>query len=300
MQNDPSPDDRRVHPLEREPQRQTDPSPEGGPPGQRPSQTVILRIPSVRPIATYVLLAINLAVFIIRAISPEWDIEIFLWGANYAPAVIQNGEIHRLLTSMFLHASIYDVRGNLAPQFALHLALNSYIIWTAGTQLERLFGHARYLIIYLLGGLTGSIFSVVFGGGSYSVGASGAVFAILGAEFIYLYKHRVLLGARAQQQMRSLAWLAVINLLFGIMSNVGNAAIRIDNWGHIGGAIGGLALSWFISPYFLPRRHPDQPQDLIADDVNPLKTRYAMVSLYGAALMLILIIARAVGIGGTA
>ncbi|MDL1901777.1 rhomboid family intramembrane serine protease [Anaerolineae bacterium CFX9] len=297
MTNDPSPDERRVHPLEREPQRPSDPS--GEPTGSRPSQTVILRIPSVRPLATYVLLGINLAVFIIRALSPELDIQIFLWGANYAPAVIQDGEIYRLLTSMFLHASIYDVRGNLAPQFALHLALNSYIIWTAGTQLERLFGHARYLIIYLLGGITGSIFSVVFGGGAYSVGASGAVFAILGAEFVYIYKHRLLLGARAQQQMRSLISLAVINLLFGILSNVGNAAIRIDNWGHIGGAIGGLALAWFISPYFLPRRHPERPQDLIADDVNPLRAHYAKLSLYGAGLMLLLVAARTLGIGMT-
>ncbi len=238
-----------------------------------------------------ILLAINVVVFAIRLISPDLDQQFFEWGANNHNSVFFDGEFYRLLTSMFLHASTYSIRGSLALENSLHLILNCYIIYVTGRQIEPLFGHIRFATIYLLGGITGSIASALLSPPIvFSVGASGAAFAILGAQFIYLYKHRRLLGAGGRAQMQSLISLAVINLGFGLLSSVSSSGARIDNWAHIGGAVGGLVLAWFIAPFFLPRRHPDQPDALIAEDINPLRSKTWAISLYVAALLVVLII----------
>ncbi len=285
MFNDPPPERRKPHPLERDPA----PLPNSPPPGQQ----VILHIPSVKPNVTYAIIAINVIIFLIRALSPEIDEQFFLLGANHPPDVIAGGEIYRLFTSMFLHASVFSPRGNYVFQYSLHLIFNMYILYNVGTQIERLFGHVRFALVYLLGGLAGGVLSVVLNDASiYSVGASGAVFAVLAAQFVYLYQHRKLLGARGRAQMRSLAMLAIINLLFGALTGLGGAALRVDNWAHIGGMIGGLALTWAIGPIYIVRRHPEQPDALLGEDINPLKNRYWALSLYVVVLMVILIVAR--------
>ena len=286
MFNDPPPERRKPHPLERDPA----PPPDSE---QPQGQQVILHIPSVKPNVTYAIIAINVIIFLIRAISPEIDEQFFLFGANHPPDVIAGGEIYRLFTSMFLHASIFGRNGSYVFQYSLHLIFNMYILYNVGTQIERLFGHVRFLLIYLLGGLAGGVLSVVLSDASvYSVGASGAVFAVLGAEFVYLYQHRKLLGARGRAQMRGLIIMAVFNLLLGAFTGLGGGALRIDNWAHIGGVLGGLALTWAIGPIYIVRRHPEQPNALLGEDINPLKNRYWALSLYVVVLMLILIVAR--------
>jgi len=280
------PPERRPHPLE----EQSAPPPPI--PADAPRRTpVTLRIPAVSPTATYVLIAINVLVFIARAVSVDIDDALFSWGANNPLAVFGQGELHRLFSSMFLHASIHLSNGQFAFQNALHLILNAYIIYVTGRGIEPLFGHLRFALIYLLGGLAGSIASALLSPPTvYSVGASGAAFAILGAEFVYLYKHRRLLGERGRAQMGSLITLGLVNLAFGILTSLSTSGARIDNWGHIGGALGGAALAWFIAPFFLPRRDPTRPDTLIAEDINPLKAHIRTVSMYIAALMLLLII----------
>lgn len=283
----PENNNRKVHPLEQAPQPPSQPPTSG----DAPRQTATLHIPTVRPIMTYVFIGISVLVFIVRAISFDLDISLFEWGANNHLRIFEFGELHRLLTSMFLHASIHDRFGDFALQNSFHIIMNSYIIYTAGSAIERLFGHARFSIIYILGGLGGSVLSALFNDATvYSVGASGAAFAVLGAEFVYVYQHRKLLGSAARAQMQSLIMLAVLNLGFGLLSSLNSGGIRIDNWGHIGGAIGGLTLAWAIAPYFMFRRHPEHPNALLAEDSNPLSGKYGAVSLYVAALLLILIL----------
>ncbi|CAG1772928.1 partial Rhomboid protease GluP, partial [uncultured bacterium] len=279
MLNDPPPEKRRVHPLEQPPQ-QPPPTPDDQPP-QPQRHPVTLHIPSVRPTVTYALLAINIGIFIIRVLSPALDEQFFLWGANNQTAVLFNGEFYRLFTSMFLHASIYDGAGGFAMQNSLHLIFNCYILYQVGSSVERLFGHARFAIIYLLGGLAGSIASAVLGDArSFSVGASGAVFAVMGAQLIYLYQHRKLLGASGRAQMQGVITFMVINFAFGLLTTVGRAGVRVDNWAHFGGAFGGVLLAWFIAPLYIVRRHPERPNALLGEDINPLKNRYWIVSLF--------------------
>ncbi|MBZ0283265.1 MAG: rhomboid family intramembrane serine protease [Anaerolineae bacterium] len=278
---EPATSERRPHPLEQRPQ----PRPE-----VQPRQQINLRIPSVIPRATYILIAINVAVFLLRATSSDLDERIFLWGANHGADVVR-GEYYRLFTSMFLHASIFNARGTYAFPNALHLIFNMYILYGVGMSLERLFGHARFLIIYLLGGLGGSVLSMLFGGlDSYSVGASGAVFAILGAEFVYLYHHRRLMGARGRARRNSLISFAVINLIFGLASSLPGSQMRIDNWAHLGGLIGGMSLSWFISPILNLRAHPDHPGEILGEDINPLSKSYWVVSIYATVLVVLVFV----------
>lgn len=284
MLNDPSPQKR--HPLENAPR------PAAGPPGQQ----VKLVIPSNRPLVTYMMLAINILIFAVRALSPTLDQNFALFGANNQTLVLVDGEFYRLLTSMFLHASIYDALGGLVLGSSLHLIFNCYLIYTAGANLERLIGSVRYLIIYLLGGVAGSVLSALLGSpNSYSVGASGAVFAIIGAEFMFLYRHRRLLGAQGRAQMRSLASWALINFAFGALSSF-SVGLRIDNWAHLGGLAGGLLLAALIAPYYLPHTDAARPGVLVADDINPLRERLWMVSLYVAVLLVVLIVARQLAI----
>lgn len=289
----PTPPERRRHPLEeREPKPPTPPTDSEDHPKR--GRRVTLHLPSVTPYVTFAIIAANVIIFVIRALSPELNWDIFLWGANHPPAVLENAELYRLFTSMFLHASIYTPTGEWALSNSLHLIFNMFILFYAGGQLERIYGHVRFAVVYLLGGLAGSIFSTVLSGPeTYSVGASGAVFAVLGAQFVYLYQHRRLLGAWGQAQMRSLLSLGLINLVFGLLSSVQGAALRVDNWAHLGGVVGGVVLAFAIGPYFIPQRHPEVPGALLGVDINPLKNRYWTLSAYGIALMAILLVARA-------
>ncbi|MFN8378876.1 MAG: rhomboid family intramembrane serine protease [Anaerolineae bacterium] len=304
MSENPTPPPKRPHPLEAPPPRPRSAPPQTPNPSSGKARVplgpnqILLRIPTVQPYVTYVLIAINVAIFAIRALFPSLNLLLVDMGANNQTAVLVNGEFHRLLTSMFLHASLFDARGQLLAENALHIAFNMYALWIIGAPQERMFGHVRYGLIYLLGGLTGSVFSALLGGPDiYSIGASGAVFAVFGAEFVFWYRHRLLFGAGGRAHLRSLATLLVINLAFGLLANLGNG-VQIDNLAHIGGLIGGLILTWFLGPYYNLRRDPEKPMEFIAEDTNPLKNNVAVVVLYASALLLALIAGRLILNGG--
>lgn len=291
MFNDPPPEERKQHPLEREPQRPPTPPPTDG--SQPPRQRVTLHIPTVTPNVTYVIIAINVALFLLRAVSRQIDFDLLLWGANNPTDVLQNGELYRLLTSMFLHASIYSPDGGFALQNALHLIFNMYILYVEGTRTEQMFGHFRFGVIYIMGGLAGSVLSAALNEPNvYSLGASGAVFAVLGARLVFLYKHRKLFGIGGRAEMARVTQLLVINLVFGLLSAFGGVLGRVDNWAHLGGALGGAALAWVIAPFFLLKTHPQQPNHIVAEDSNPIKNHYREMVLFSISLMCVLLLAR--------
>jgi rhomboid protease GluP len=275
MLNEPPENNRRPHPLELKPKAPPPPSSEQGEQGT-------MHIPSVPPNLTRFLIAINVFIFVVFGLFlPDIYADLVAQGANQQQRVLRGAEYHRLFTAMFLH-------GGLA-----HLFFNMYALYIIGSRVEMLFGHLRFTLIYFLGGLAGSILSVVFSSPfSSSVGASGAVFAIFGAEMIFLYQHRKLLGEGGKREFKSMLWIAGLNFAIGIFSSLSDSPVRIDNWGHVGGLVGGLILTWFIAPLFLLKRHPERELSFIAYDVNPLKDRYQAISLYIAGLLFILIIAR--------
>lgn len=133
---------------------------------------------------------------------------------------VKNGEIWRLLTATFFHADI------------LHLFCNCYSLYIIGTQLETVLGKWKFIVVYLLSGITGCLLSGVLNGGAVtSIGASGAIFGLMGAMLYFGYHFRLYLSSVMTSQLIPII---VANLVLGFMVN------GIDNYGHIGGLIGGL------------------------------------------------------------
>ncbi len=212
-----------------------------GTPGQQPvgeeadpqPQRAAYRLPLYRPIVTWVLLAIIVAVFIVQTLlggSTEVDVLIRM-GAKFTP-LIAAGEYWRLFTSMFLHIGV------------MHLAFNGYALFIIGTELERLVGPGRFLTSYLLSGLFGSLASYALSD-SLAAGASGAIFGIIGALAAFFLVHRERLGAWGNRRLGNIALVLVLNLIWGF-SQPG----RIDNLAHVGGLLAGFALGWALAPLY--------------------------------------------------
>ncbi|MGH9835771.1 MAG: rhomboid family intramembrane serine protease [Blastocatellia bacterium] len=190
---------------------------------------------------TYALLAANVGVFLLMLLvsggsdDPE---TLIAFGAK-TNRLVREGDWYRLVTPIFIHAGL------------IHLLSNSYALWVVGPQVEKLYGSARFLLIYLLAGIGGVV-------GSYvgqeilnkpnvpSVGASGAIFGLFGvlAVFGYRYRHE-LPGAFRRAFGAGVLPVIVINLIIGF------SIPFIDNSAHIGGLITGAILT-FIVPYIAP------------------------------------------------
>ncbi len=158
-------------------------------------ELVGFRIPMARPRWTFILLGINIAVFLAMTVygalnglglNGSQDFRVLLAFGAMQNELIAQGDYHRLLTSMFLHIGL------------IHLAFNSYALFIVGQDVERLYGSARFLLIYFLSGLGGSLASFVFGAGGISAGASGAIFGLFGASIAYFYLHRETFGPHRQ------------------------------------------------------------------------------------------------------
>jgi rhomboid protease GluP len=141
---------------------------------------------------------------------------LILLGANYNKFVLQ-GEYYRLLTNMFLHGGL------------LHIALNMYALYSIGPLVERIYGRIRYAVIYFISGIIASVFSCIFSQG-VSVGASGAIFGLLGTTLVFAIKMRENIG---RGFLRNIASVIIINLFIGF------SLPNIDNYAHLGGLIGG-------------------------------------------------------------
>src|SRR5574344_1913761 len=171
------------------------------------------------PIITKILLCINVIVYILSVIYG--DRIVVNIGANYGPFV-RNGEIYRLLTAAFIHVDF------------IHLFVNCYSLYVIGPQIENFFGKWKYLIIYLVSAISGNLLSIMFNGNVASIGASGAIFGLLGALLYFGYHYRVYLDGVIKSQIIPII---ILNLLIGFMST------NIDNAAHIGGLVGGVLIS---------------------------------------------------------
>jgi rhomboid protease GluP len=206
--------------------------PLGEAPGPQP-QRVAVRLPLHRPIVTWVLLAVIVAVFLVETLlggSTDTGVLIRM-GAKSTP-LIAAGEYWRLFTSMFLHVGV------------MHLAFNGYALFVIGIELERLLGPGRFLSVYLLSGLFGSLASYAFSD-SLAAGASGAIFGIIGAQAAFFLVHRERLGTWGTRRLGNIALILVLNLVWGF-SQPG----RIDNLAHVGGLLAGVALGWVLAPRY--------------------------------------------------
>lgn len=174
------------------------------------------------PVITMVLIALNVLYFLVSAvmsgsilnISGEVLVEL---GAKYN-AGIASGQYYRLITCMFLHGGI------------VHIALNMYSLYAIGPLVERVYGKIKYLLIYFIGGISASLLSYLMSPG-ISIGASGAIFALLGACLVLSVKMKKRIG---KGFFNNILTVIVINLVIGL------SLPDIDNFGHVGGLLGGI------------------------------------------------------------
>lgn len=274
------------HPLEEK--RKGHPLDEAAPPpSAKPKRQVAIRLPGTveKPYVTYALLAINVLIFIFITAAPQAATPFFMETYVAPDKILGNREFYRLITGMFLHVEM------------AHMAFNMLALYYIGANVERVFGHLRFSLIYFLGGLLGSIFMLFTG--SNGIGASGAIFAVWGAEVIFLYRHRKLFGSAATARLRNSAILMIFNFLFGFGVNTlgdisGQGTIRIANEAHLGGLLGGLILAWFISPYFVAEAaiNPDTGQQFIrVTQQNLLKARVNELLFFCCGLAALILLA---------
>lgn len=148
----------------------------------------------------------------------------------WAPGVV-DGAWWQLLTSMFAHVAV------------LHIAMNMLALYTLGPQVEAVLGRARYLAVYLLSGLAGSV-AVYWLSDSSTLGASGAIFGLIGAYTVLAYKTQGHLRAVSSMLIAG----AVISVLGGgIIPGLGLFGVSISWQGHLGGFIGGLVVTALIA-----------------------------------------------------
>ena len=167
-----------------------------------------------KPIITYILIAINVLVFILSMFNEN----ILLNFVVNRELIVNIGQYYRLFTGMFLHSGI------------IHLLFNMYALYIIGMQLESFLGKWKYLVVYLLSGLGASMLSIFFSN-SFSVGASGAIFGLMGALLYFGYHYRVYLDSVVKSQIIPLI---VLNLILGFTLS------GIDNWAHVGGLVSGI------------------------------------------------------------
>jgi len=269
---------RKDHPMRHLFQPPQPPSDSPEPPHPPTVRRVAVRMTVAEPRLTYVLLGVIVLIFLYFFSLPTREQIVFLtdWAKINGP--IHHGEYYRLFTSMFLHLNL------------THIIFNGYALFVLGRDVEALFGTPRFAIIYLLGGLSGSLASFIFTDAP-SVGASGAIFAIFGAEMVYFYQHRELHGTAGRQHLTHLVILMLINLGLGFFASTGATSFRIDNAGHIGGLVGGVVLAWFIGPAYRLQRDPTAESGFSVVDKNPVE-RWALVSVaYAAGLAALMVYA---------
>ena len=173
-----------------------------------------------KPVVTIGLIVVNaLIFFLVFLLNDANGIDaVFDQFAVHGQSIIENGEWYRLITGGFLHADIF------------HLLFNMYSLFIIGSQMETFQGKAKYFVTYMFAMVTGSMLSMILNTG-YSVGASGAIFGLLGSMIVFGSYYRVYLGGVVKSQIIPLV---LVNLVLGFLSGG-----RIDNFAHIGGLIGG-------------------------------------------------------------
>ncbi len=189
---------------------------------------------------TYILIALNVAIYIYGAIVggnalTTGESVILQWGQYNL--LVFNGWYYQLLTSMFIHASMFHLVGNML--FLLIFGLRG----------EEMFSLPEFLTVYIVGGLFGNVLSLVFGPDFISVGASGAIFAMFGACVIY-----------GRRSVRQSILGALVYAFFLFFINTGEG---VNIVAHLGGLVFGLLFGYLIATRrkidYQERKHPYSP-----------------------------------------
>jgi len=186
---------------------------------------------SKRFMPTYVLIAINVALYAYTSylsgniIETSDQVTYALGQDNIA---IMNGEVWRFITAMFVHANIAHIFGNM------------FFLLIFGLRAEDMFDLTEYLLIYFLSGLTGGFLTYLFLPFSLSVGASGAIFGVLGATIIYV--------------RRAIGQSIITALMYAFFLFIINTGPQVNYFAHLGGLVVGLLIGYMLAATRKPKR----------------------------------------------
>jgi len=181
---------------------------------------------------TQLVVVVTAILSLIALAQQETGLFELLWMERSA---VRAGELYRLLSVTLVHGSF------------IHLAFNMYALWIIGPIVELAWGRRLFATFYVLTALAASTASFLFSGGGPSVGASGAVFGLVGVVLAGTRAHHPVLDRRARAIVPQLGFLVLVNLAFGFL--VGGV---IDNAAHIGGLVAGLWLGFLVPPGKVP------------------------------------------------
>jgi rhomboid protease GluP len=227
-------------------------------------QPVQVAVPAVKPYVTYTLIGLTVFIYLLQMAGQ------YLLNQDLVTALgvksndlIRQGQLWRLITPVFLHGSI------------LHIGFNMYALYIYGRGLEARFGHGRFTLLYFLAAYAGNVLSFIMTPNP-SLGASTAIFGLIAAEGVFLLQNRQVLGNRVNRSLMNLLYIAAINLFIGFSTS------GVDNFGHIGGILGGLIFTWFGGPRW--KVEGIYPQLRLVDE------REGHGAITGAALVLLMFI----------
>lgn len=212
------------------------------PPEELP-QRFSVRLPQREPYIVYSILGLTIFIYIVQTLTAQGFLNVGSLMCPYffspdLPAcyglkvneLIISGQYWRLISPILLHGSL------------LHVGFNMYALYALGPELERHFGHWQFFLLYLTSGFAGFVASFLLTP-SPALGASTAIFGLLAAQGVFIYRNQRIFGPRAKAVLRNLISLAAINLMIGLSPG-------IDNWGHVGGLLGGLLFTWIAAPVY--------------------------------------------------
>ena len=181
---------------------------------------------------TWTLMTLHLGIFVAMTMTssarPDAD-TLLRWGAMFGP-LVASGEYWRLITAMFLHGGF------------IHLWLNGLALFIFGIVAEKHYGSRRFAVIYLISGFAGGVASYGLNQGAVGVGASGAIFGVVGALAGLLISRGRTMGRTGKRDLASIIVMIAINLAIGWLLPF------IDNWAHLGGLAAGFVLGYALAP----------------------------------------------------
>ena len=218
---------------------------------------------------TIAVIVLTAAVSLIAESEPSQRILQELWLDR---ADIRQGELYRLLSVTLVHGGL------------LHLFLNMYALWVVGPIVEQIWGRSLFVLFYVLTAITASTASFLMSPVP-AVGASGAIFGLVGVLLAGSRAHDPVLDRRARAIVPQLGMFVIINLIFGFVSEAGG--VRIDNAAHVGGLIAGLWLGFVVPPGRSPslrsaaQRPAAQPATEQRSQRPPLLVAAGVIALVG-------------------
>ena len=204
--------------------------------------------PLPTPWVCYVLFAIFIVLFALMSSASGGTINSFsnevadIFGAKVNSRILSHGHFDqwwRFVLPIFLHGGL------------THIAVNSYSLWVLGRQMEQVYGSRKFTVLFMVAGVAGNIASYRFSSAP-SLGASGALFGLVGAGIVFPLRFGSSLPPAARRDIvKQLAQVAVVNLALGLMLRG-----YVDNAAHVGGLLGGALIALFLEPHLLRQADP--------------------------------------------